>query len=386
MVSQHTALQVDVVFTALRVISNNIAKMGNLRAYQEQLSDDNVPYRVWLAKQPKLLIDTWGGRHFQYDGMTRTVWSMGLLGEAFWYVIARDGKATSFGLPTALEVLHPAYMEVTVGDDGEKVYKYGPANKQRILDPADVIHIPGKAMPAAKRALNPITYAGVSIALAMAAYEFGSTWFSQGASPDFILSTDTKLGQAEVDRIASKFLVEHSGLSSSHIPLVLDNGLKAEKVMTSPDESQYLNTLEYSRSVIFSWFGIPESMSGNALQRQTPQPPGSMQEESMRFLQHTLSGFIVPLEEAMSSLLPADVGAAFDEGKLARPNAAALADEIMALRQTQSMAINEVRTRKLGLPPVPGGDDVLAPLASNTAPSDTAKPDPATPAPKDQGS
>ena len=355
------------VFTCLRVISNNIVKMGNLHAYKEELSPDNIPYRVFQKTQPPLLTDTWGGRMMQSTGRDRSVWSMALFGECFWYVIERD----SLAFATALDVLHPAFMEVKTDANGNPVYKYGPANHQKVLDPEDVIHIPFKSLPGARRALSPITYAGVAIALAMAAYEFGSTWFSQGASPDFILSTDNKLGQTEVDRIASKFLIEHSGLSSSHLPLVIDNGLKATKVMTSPDEAQYLQTLEYSRSVIFSWFGC-DFMNSNALQRVALPAPGSMQEESMRFLQHTLSGYIVPLEEATSALLPTGISAAFDEGKLARPNAAALAEEITALRNTQSMAINEVRVNKLGLKPIAGGDEVLAPLASNTAPSQTA--------------
>jgi hypothetical protein len=103
-------------------------------------------------------------------------------------------------------------------------------------------------------------------------------------------------------------------------------------------------------------------------------------EQAQDFLQHTLSGYIVPFEEAMSGLLPTGVSAAFDEGKLLRPNAQALAEEITSLRQSQVASINDVRTRKLGWAPVPGGDEVLAPLASNTAPAQT--PDNTSPKPE----
>ncbi|HEY1690070.1 MAG TPA: phage portal protein [Solirubrobacteraceae bacterium] len=368
MVTEHTLLQVDVVFTALRIISNNIIKLGNPRSYTEALSDDNIPYRVWEATQPEVLTETWGSRTMQCTGMDRTVWSMGLLGEAFWYVLARD----RLQYPAVLEVLHPAFMEVKANKlTGEPEYIYGTGQDRRTLDPEDVVHIPLKSLPGARRALSPIEYAGVAGALAMAAYEFGSAWFSQGASPSFLLTTEAKLGQAEVERIAEKFMAGHAGLPNSHLPLVLDNGLKAEKVMTSPDEAQYLNTLEYARSVIFSWFGIEFAYS-NALQRSTPPAPGSLQEESMRFLQHTLSGYLVPLEETFSRLLPKGKQAAFDEGKLARPNAQALSEEIQALRGSQVGSINDLRTRRLGWAPVPGGDDVLAPLASNTAPGQMA--------------
>ena len=368
-VTAHSLIGVDVVFTALRVISNNIIKLGNMRAYKESLTEDNFPYRKYLAKQPSLLTSTWGGprRMMQSTGWDRTIWSMALFGEVFWYIVLRD----ELQYAATLDVLHPAFMLVKQNEiTGEPIYEYGSGNRKVILDPDDVIHIPFKSLPAARRALNPIEYAGVAGALAMAAYEFGSTWFSQGASPDFILTTDAKLGQEEVQRIAQKFLIEHGGLGQSHLPLVLDRGLKAEKVMASPDEAQYLATLTVMRSVLFSWFGV-DFLSADPLQRTTPPAPGAREDMMSSFAQDTLSGYIVPLEEAMSSLLPAGTNSAWDEGKLSRPNAATLGAEVMAYRQSQTWTINELRGRKFQLGPIPGGDDALAPLASNTAPAQT---------------
>jgi hypothetical protein len=44
---------------------------------------------------------------------------------------------------------------------------------------------------------------------------------------------------------------------------------------------------------------------------------------------------------------------------------------LLNMRQTNAVSINEIRTRYLGLAPVEGGDEVIAPLASNTAPEQT---------------
>jgi HK97 family phage portal protein len=376
-VTQHTLLQVDVVFTALRIISTAILKMGDPRAYTLALSSpDNIPYRQYLAKQPGVLTDTWGGQLMQYDGRRRTIMSMALFGEAFWYVLDRDPKPSNYGRPSALEVLHPAFMEVKADDQGGPVYVYGSGQNKRVLPNENVVHIPFMAMPAAKRALSTVEYLGVSGALAMAAYEFGSTWFAQGPSPSFILSTDQKLGQAEVERIAQKFTIEHSGLQSSHLPLVLDSGLKADKVMASPDEAQYLETLEYARNVIASWFGIPETLLPNALQRQPAPAPHTAEEEVRRFVLYTLSGYTTPLEEAYAMLLPPDQFVSFPEDSLSRPDSQFLAQEIMALRQTQVATPNDLRVRKLNWPPLddPAADQALNPLASNTAPEQTRPP------------
>lgn len=367
MVTAHTSLQVDVVFTAIRIISNNMVKMGAPQAYVERRSADNVPYHDLLARQPKVLANMWGGRMLPCTGMDRTVWSMALFGECFWYVLDRDRA----GYPSALEVLHPAFMDVKE-DRGGVAYLYGAGAERQFLDPDDVIWIPFKSLPTSTRALSPIEYAGVSVALAMAAYEFGSAWFAQGASPSFILSTDAKLGQEEVKRIAEKFVIGHGGLSNSHLPLVLDSGLKADKVMASPDEAQYLKTLEYARTVIASWFGVPLSWIGSGAQQ--PGVTSDRQGETISFLQNTLSGYMIPIEQAVTTrVLRPGICAAFDDSALSRPDSAALAQMILALRNTQSATMNDARTRLLRWPPLkdPAADQASMPLASNVAPGNT---------------
>lgn len=375
LVSEHTLLQLDVVFTSLRLITNAVLKMGDPRAYKEQTNEDQIPYREYLKTQPEVLSDTFGGRLFQYDGRRRTLMSMALFGEAFWFTLDRDRLA----YPSALEVLHPAFMEIKTDKNSNPIYIYGPVNDRKILDPDDVTHIPFMALPQARRALSPVEYAGVSAALAMAAIEFGSTWFSQGAAPSYLLSTDTKLGQTEVERIAERFMVEHSGLPNAHHPLVLDNGMKATKILSAPDEAQYLQTLEYSRNVIASWFGVDELIP-NALERQTPPPAHTAQERMQRFVTLTLSGYTMPLEEGYSSLLPKGQKAALDEGRLLTPDPQFQAERIERLRQAQVASPNDIRVRELGWPPSkdPEADQIIQPLASNVAGSQQAsEPEPA---------
>jgi hypothetical protein len=82
-------------------------------------------------------------------------------------------------------------------------------------------------------------------------------------------------------------------------------------------------------------------------------------------------GYITPLEEAYTSLLPQGVKAAFDEQRLQRPDAQGQSLLITALRQTQVATQNDIRTRVMHWEPMDGGDDPIVPLASNVAPSQT---------------
>jgi HK97 family phage portal protein len=362
-VTAHTSMQVDAVFTCIRVITNAVIKMGNPRAYKIATDDLNRPYRQWLPTQPGILTSTWGPQ-WQFDGMARTVVSLALFGEAFWVTLTRD----YLGFPSALEVLHPAFVEVKVDEQGNTQFYYGTGVQKVKLDPNDVTHIPFIAFPGARRGLSSIEYAGVAFALALAAMEYGQRWFTQGASPSFILSTDQKLGQDEVERIAEKFLVQHSGLQSAHLPLVVDSGLKADKVSATPDEAQFIATLDYARMAIGAWFGLPSHLIGVANDKANIWGK-TVQEMGFQLQDYTFSGYTTRLNEAFSSLLPRGTFAALDESEISRANAADSAAEIMALRQTTVATANDIRVTRLKWPPAPGGDELQAPLASNVAPS-----------------
>jgi len=362
-VTAHTSLQVDSVFTALRVLSNAIIKMGNPRAYRIALDGQNRPYKAWLANQPSILTATWGGQ-WQYDGLARSIVSLALFGEAFWYTLTRD----YLGFPSALEVLNPVFVEIKKNrSTGVTEHWYGSGPTKVQLAEENLTHIPFMAMPGAERGLNSIEYAGVAYALALAAMEYGQRWFAQGASPSFLLSTEQKLGREEVERIAQKFMIEHSGLSASHLPLVVDSGVKVEKISSTPDEAQFIGTLEYARMCIAAWFGLPSHLVGGSADKGNVWGK-TVQEQGFQLADFTLSGYTTRLNEAFSSLLPRGVFADMDESMILRANAADLAAEITALRTMAVTTQNDIRVTKLKMAPVPGGDDINAPLASNVAP------------------
>jgi HK97 family phage portal protein len=363
-VTPHTAMQVDVVHTALRVISNAIINMRDARSYTVSYDPQNRPYRVWDNPQPVVFSQTFGPDMFQYDGRRRTVISMGLFGEAFWYVIERD----FYNFPRTVEVLAPMFIEVKKDKTtGKQVWTYGSGQDKVVLDKANLIHIPFMAMPGASRGLSSIEFGGINFALALAAMEYGQRWFAQGASPSYLLSTEGKLGPDEVKRIAETFLIEHSGLQSAHLPLVVDSGLKVEKISSTPDEAQYLATLEYSRSTIGAWFGLPSHLIGGANDKGNVWGK-TVQEQGYQMQDYTLSGYVVPLEEAHSSLTPRGHHAHFDQTHVTRSSDADKAALITAERTAAVKTSNDLRADSW-LPPVEGGDNIAQPLNSNMAPA-----------------
>ena len=174
-----------------------------------------------------------------------------------------------------------------------------------------------------------------------------------------------------MERIAQKFMVEHSGLSAAHLPLVVDSGLQVSKISSTPDEAQFIGTLEYARMCIAAWFGLPSHLVGGSADKGNVWGK-TVQEQGFQLADFTISGYTVRLNEAYTSLLPRGVYADLDESLILRANAADTAALITALRTTAVDTQNDIRVGILKQAPVPGGDNINAPLASNVAPGATA--------------
>lgn len=375
-INAHSALQVPAVFTAIRIIAFTLGKLGDPYPFRWKTDPNSgFRYRAPVDQDFPVLSNTFGadeGLLMNYDGRNRTTSSMAMFGEAWWYTIDRDRNAQ----PLVLEPLNPLLLELKHEQvNGQTVRKafYGVGKDRVELDPSRLRHIPLLARPGDERGLSSLRYLGIAMGLALASLEFGSMFFAQGASPSFLLTSDRPLSPAHATQIAEKFLVEHGGLSQSHLPLVLDNGLTAQKIQSTPDEAQFNQTLTTAYICIASWFGVPQFWVGDTAGHANPYGPGATEEMMRQFTTTTLAGYITALEEAYSRLLPAGVFAGFDVSLLHQPDVQALAAEIQALRQSQVASVNDLRVRKLRWAPSsdPDADKVIQPLASNVSPAQT---------------
>ena len=305
-------------------------------------------------------------------GIGKTVVSMGLFGEAWWLIKTRD----TYGNASALEPLHPAFVEQKVDANASKLESvwYGTGSKRVELDPADLVHIPRMILPGDRSGLSPVKNEAPIFAIAIAAVQYSQMWFAQGGQPSYVLSTDKKLGQDEIDRIFEHLLLEHSGLQKAYTPLILDSGVKPEITQVDPEKSQMIGTLQFVRSEITGYFGIPAHLVGGTGDTGNVWGKG-IQEENFSLIDYTFSGYKVPIEEAFTQITPRGQFVGIDERQLGRANALDTGRATLANRTAAKTTPNEER-RVDGLPPVPGGDDIKTPLNSNVpAPVPSGTPD-----------
>ena len=371
-VTPKTVLSIGVVQRCIEVLQNAFFVMGRPRPYRTQWDKDGYPYTQWIAGStsayPGLLNAPWGTSPYADNaaipynvGIGRTVVSMALFGEAWWLITARD----YYGNASALEVLHPAFIDQgTLGQPPPegKVW-YGMGATRVALDMTDLVHIPRLILPGDRSGLSPVKSEAPLFAIAIAAVQYSQMWFAQGGQPSYILSTDKKLGQDEVDRIFEHLLLEHSGMQKAYTPLILDSGVKPEITQVDPEKSQMNETLLYVRTEIAGYFGIPLHLVGATGDSGGVWGKG-IQEENYSLLDFTISGYSIPIQEAFTQVTPRGQFVGIDYTSLLRSNSLDNARTTLANRTAGTTTPNEER-RVDGLPPLPGGDDIHTPLNSN---------------------
>jgi hypothetical protein len=359
------AIPVD---AAIRQIGASMLYMGPPLPFQWAYADTG-PYHEPVRPFPPLLLNPWGDAYRPAEGMMALVYSLALFGECFLWTVLRD----DFGNPLCLDILPSPMVDVSSDKAGKHYKLYLPGGMTQVLDPASVTHIRLRPRPGMLHGASSFQEGALAYALYLASLQFSLNFFGQGIHANWVLSTDNKLDQTVVDRTLAALMINHSGLSQSHLPLFFGDGIKPAKMGTLPNEAMNLETLQEGSSMVAAYFGLPAAWLGSA---STGTPAASlgrtMQEESLWFTTKTLVVYSSVIQEALSAMLPMGTACEYPLYKLVQADSGNLAKELLALRTGAILDADTIRSRWYGLGPLPNGEGASAqtPLSSNQSPND----------------
>jgi hypothetical protein len=112
-------------------------------------------------------------------------------------------------------------------------------NEDIFLPRERVLHVPGLGFDGFQ-GYSVISMARKSIGLGMALETFGSLYFGQGTHPGVVVSHPGKLSDMANSHLKTSLTDGYSGLGKSHRLLLLEEGMKIEKIGIPPDDSQFL--------------------------------------------------------------------------------------------------------------------------------------------------
>lgn len=310
-----------------------------------------------LIREPSLTVDARVWRQ-------QLIASLALWGNAYGLVLTRDG----YGYPTTVEWLDPARISVTETSSIARHMDIRLDGQQ--VTPGDVLHVPGRfVMPGSRLGLVPLERFRETFGLALAARNFGSKWFGDGAHPSAIFESDQKLTPDDAKTIKDRIV---SAWKGKREPGVLGAGLKYRQIQVSPNESQFQETQQAACVAVARAFGIsPEmifaAMSGSSVTY------ANREQRAIDFLTFQADPWLVRIEDFVSHSMPNLQYAKFNRDALLRT-------DLMTRYQAHDVAVRggwRTPNQVLAIednPPLPNGqgDEALwPPYSTSPAPAPT---------------
>lgn len=299
-VNERSAMQMTAVYSCVRILSEAVASLP-LHFYKYGENGSKVkavdhPLYMLLHDEPNPEMTSFV---FRETLMTHLL----LWGNAYAQII-RNGK----GEIIALYPLMPDRMKVDRDEHGRLYYEYqvssddAPTNKGTTvkLTPDEVMHIPGLGFDGLV-GYSPIAMAKNAIGLAIAAEEYGSKFYANGAAPSGVLEHPGTL--KDPSKVRDSWSQTFGGSANSHKVAVLEEGMKYTPISISPNEAQFLETRKFQIDEIARIFRVPPHMVGD-LEKSSFS---NIEQQSLEFVKYTLDPWVSRWEQNMArSLLTAE--------------------------------------------------------------------------------
>lgn len=265
------------------------------------------------------------------------------------------------GYPLAIELVHPDKVVGRVEDGRVRLSWDG--TEHELWPFGDAIHVPAFTVPGSPFGLSVLDYARTTIGSGLASEEWGARFFTDGAVPSAVLSTDQAITREQAQELKARFMAAVAGKRE---PAVLGAGVTYTPISVSPGESAFLETFRMSGENICRLFGVQAEMIGLASSGSSVTY-ANREQRVQDFLTFSLSPWLSRIEEALSNLLPSDHVVRFRTGGLLRADIQtryAVYEASARISQmtdgAMPLTVDEMRALE-DLPPLTQSEEVLSP-------------------------
>ena len=291
-VNQKSAMQMTAVYSCVRILSEAVASLPihvykyNSQGGKEKAFDHPLYFLLHDEPNPEMTSFV-----FRETLMTHLL----LWGNAYAQII-RNGK----GEIVALYPLMPDRMTVDRDEYGKLYYEYTVSTDDAHtlkgstvrLEPRDVLHVPGLGFDGLV-GYSPIAMAKNAIGLAIAAEEYGSKFYANGAAPSGVLEHPGTL--KDPAKVRDSWSETFGGSANSHKIAVLEEGMKYTPISINPNEAQFLETRKFQINEIARIFRVPPHMVGD-LEKSSFS---NIEQQSLEFVKYTLDPWVSRWEQSM---------------------------------------------------------------------------------------
>ncbi len=294
-VTPETAMRVGAVFGCIRLIAGKVATLpiDVKRRVDDRTRVDASDHAVAQLLQRKP--NRWQ-RPAQFKRMMQA------------HVLLRGNgfalKSISRGEVRELIPIHPDRVSVRQLDSLELEYTVTRRDGTQFkVSQADMFHLYGLTLNGFS-GVTPLTYARETIGQARARDRQVAATFKHGARPSGAVSMPEgkKLTDPAFDRLQRSLDDFRAGGDKDGGVLLLEEGLKWEKISLSPTDMAWIDGQKLSRSEICMFFGVPPSMIGDNSGSDSNWGTG-LEQKSNGFSAYTMDDHLVMWEEEASAMV-----------------------------------------------------------------------------------
>ncbi len=367
-VTQETAMRASAVLACIRILTEDISQLP-LHVYRRtargsMLATEHPLYRL-LHDAP----NPWQTSLELREGM---LLDMLLYGQCFCEKqIGPDGVEALFPLSAGRMQYKDSLQGVP---DGVLRWTYSdPKAGLRTLLADDLWRVNLLSAAGTIEGRSLVLLAREAIGLALAAEEQGARLFAQGIQSDFTLSCEETLDDDSKKQLRDAFTQRYSGASNAWTPLLLEGGLKANRIGLTAQESQYIEARSFQLQDIARIFRIPDVLLG--VQNGKTATFASAEQFFLSYVKHTVSPWIRRIEQTITRDLiapsEADLYAKHDLDALLRADLQTRYNAHKVGIEAGFLTRNEARSYE-DLPTLPGLDEPLSPLNMGSGSSQSA--------------
>ena len=287
-VTPSSAIQVSAVYACVRVIAETIASLP-LHVYESsdagsRKANEHPLYRL-LHDEPNTEMTSFIWREVMLSHLL-------LWGNSYCQIL-RSGRSKIVGLYPLL----PDHMAVDRDSRGKLTYTYTTSEGRTVLlAPEDVLHIPGLGFDGVM-GYSPIALEKAAIGLGIAAEEYGSKFFQNGARPSGILTHPNTV--KDPASLRASWNAAYGGSGNASRVAVLEEGMTFVPLSMPNNEAQFLETRKFQVTEICRIFRVPPHMIGD-LERATFS---NIESQNISFAVHTIRPWLVRIEQAINKTL-----------------------------------------------------------------------------------
>lgn len=333
------------VFTAIDIISKDIASTSIQFNDKDSYLDDDKKILKLLNKRPNPYLDAW---HFKYI----IVANMLLNGNSY-VEIVRDDK----GQP--IELYHMQNSAVSIEQIDDKIkYNYIDERDGHVrFDTEDVLHFRMFSVDGFN-GYSPLFALANEIGISMGSKKFLDEFFKNGGTSTAILKyEDGRYSDEELAIIRQNF--ENSQLKNNNDLVMLDDTMTFDRLKVPTEVLNFLNSYKFSTQQVAKAFGLPLSKLGIETVNTSLKDSGI--EHYRSTLYPIFSMMNAEIEEKLFAQAPYEVTLDYDVTRLIDSDPEVKLERVTQLFTKKIITLDEARAQ-FGFKPVENGSEPLADL------------------------